>query len=91
MFLQELCPELTLKTTIAPAAPAPVTDTVNASDMVVVEEALSVEDEVADIPSAKTSISPPSPCAQEASLALADTTKPKGNWVKRPKTKTLPT
>ena len=93
MFLQELCPELTLKTTIAPAAPAPVTDTVNASDMVVVEEALSVEDEdeVADIPSAKTSISPPSSCAQEASLALADTTKPKGNWVKRPKTKTLPT
>ena len=93
MFLQELCPELTLKTTIAPAAPAPVTDTVNASDMVVVEEALSVEDEdeVADIPSAKISMSPPSAGAQGASLALADTTKPKGNWVKRPKTKTLPT
>jgi hypothetical protein len=92
MFLQELCPELTLKTTIAPAAPAPVTDTVNASDMVVVEEALSVEDEdeAADIPSAKTSISPPSPCAQEASLALADTTKPKGNWGKRREKESIP-
>ena len=72
-----------------PEAPALVTDT----GTIVDEEALSVEDvdEVVDTPSAKTSVSPPSPCPQEASLASADPTKPKGIRIKLPKKKTLPT
>jgi hypothetical protein len=74
---------------LALAPEAPVTDT----DVILVEEALSVDDEddAADIPSAKTSMSPPSAGAQEASLALADTTKQKGVRVKLPKKKTLTT
>jgi len=75
----------------APAAPAPVT--VNASEKMVIEEALSVEDEdeLADIPSTKSSISSPFACAPEASLASTGTTKPRGIVIKNPKKKTLPT